>query len=321
LIGKGGTVINKVRQDSGCRIDIHEGIPGAKQRVVTVSGPHQSVANCLHSIADRLHERSRGSDVATAGEYTTYEVKSSGEVGIESCHLILLIPNNQVGAIIGKAGAKVNSTRSTSGAQIKISEKPIGDSTEKTVTIVGSSKAVHTALLTICSQLNDESDKVATIPYIPRPDYGHSGSGYNTYVPSQYDDYPPRRGEPLPRKRKWPPAPGPDDDYRPSSGWNTISIDPYGPPPSRGPPPQSRYPPSGPGTQTLVVPVADYLMATVIGKKGSSINEIRARSGAHIKIAALESGATDRMITLTGTPQANELAIAMIHQKMAEYTA
>jgi len=62
-------------------------------------------------------------------------------------------------------------------------------------------------------------------------------------------------------------------------------------------------------------------MGTVIGKGGSSINEIRARSGAHIKISELESGASDRMITITGTPQANDMAIALIHQKMAEWSS
>jgi len=60
-------------------------------------------------------------------------------------------------------------------------------------------------------------------------------------------------------------------------------------------------------------------MGTVIGRNGASINEIRKRSGAQIKSATLESGATDRMVTITGTPQANEAAIAMIHRIMAEH--
>jgi len=78
-------------------------------------------------------------------------------------------------------------------------------------------------------------------------------------------------------------------------------------------------PPSSQPAQTLVVPVPNYIMGTVIGRNGASINEIRSRSGATIKIAPLEQGATDRMVTITGSPAANEAAIAMIHQKMAEH--
>jgi len=305
LIGKGGAVINKLRSDSGCKVNIADGMPGARHATVTVVGHHEQVANCLHAIADRLYERKRGgaSNAETGrGEYTTYEVKGSGEVTIENCHIVLLVPNNQIGAMIGKGGAKVNAIRQGTGANIKISERTLGDSTEKSVTVVGNSKVVAAALQQICAHLNDDADKVATTPYVPRPEYDDYGYGSR-------DGYSRRDG----RKRKqWPD----DDYYYPPRGYPDGSYREYGP---RGPPPPP--PPPGPPqpTQTLVVPVPNYIMGTVIGRNGASINEIRGRSGATIKIAPLESGATDRMVTITGTPQQNEAAIAMIHQKMAEH--
>jgi len=266
-------------------------------------------------------KKKRGSaptGVATRGEYTNYEVKGTGEVAIENSHLVLLVPNNQIGAMIGKGGAKVNAIRQSSGAQIKISEKPLADSTEKSVTIVGSSKAIASALQQICSHLNEEVDKVATAPYVPKPAdmYGDGGGG-------GYDDYygpGPRRGEG--RKRKW----GPEDDYYGGGGGGRPYPDDFrrpfqGGPGGYGPPRGPPMPPPGPPapSQTLVVPVPNYIMGTVIGRGGASINEIRDRSGATIKIAPLEAGATDRMVTITGSPQQNEMAIAMIHQKMAEH--
>jgi hypothetical protein len=308
-------MINKLRTDSGCKVNINDGAPGARQATVAVIGHHEQVANCLHMIADRLYERKRGGggSVSTSegvgrGEYTTYEVKASGEVGIENCHIVLLIPNNQVGSMIGKAGVKVNAIRQTTGVQIKISEKPLGDSTEKSVTVVGNSKAIQTALQQICLHLNDEADKVATVPYVPKPeydDYGYGGRG--DY--SIRGDYPRREGGGGRKRKQWPE----DDYYRGPYGEDGRGPyrDGFAP---RGPPPGPPQP-----SQTLVVPVPNYIMGTVIGKNGGSINEIRARSGATIKIAPLEAGATDRMVTITGTPQANETAIAMIHQKMAEH--
>jgi predicted RNA-binding protein YlqC (UPF0109 family) len=287
-------------------VNINDGMPGARQATVTVVGHHEHVANCLHLIADRLYERKRGgfstSEGVGRGEYTTYEVKASGEVGIENCHIVLLIPNNQVGSMIGKGGAKVNAIRQGTGAQIKISEKPLGDSTEKSVTVVGNSKTIAAALLQICAHLNDEADKVATVPYVPKAveydDYGYGGR----------DDWGPPRRDGGRKRKQWPE----DDYYRGGYG------------PERGPYRDDGYGPRGPPgppqpQQTLVVPVPNYIMGTVIGKNGGSINEIRGRSGATIKIAPLEAGATDRMVTITGTPQANETAIAMIHQKMAEH--
>jgi len=185
-----------------------------------------------------------------------------------------------VGGIIGKSGVKINATRSDTGCNIKISEKPLENSTEKSVMLRGSSKSIYQALQKICLQLTEVSDKTARIPYVPRPEYN----------PFAFSPYP----APL------------SPDYRDIG---------YGPPP-RYHQPQSKVPP-----QTIVVPVPDYLMGTVIGKGGASINEIRARSGAHIKISELESGASDRMITITGSPQSNDMAIALIHQKMAEWSS
>jgi len=276
LIGKGGAVVNKIRQDTGCLVDISDSVSGAKKRCVTVVGLHAPLAKCLHLIADRLHDQKKKGGTDSSAYDTKAVVPTDHE-----CTLTLLIPNSQVGGIIGKGGLKINATRSETGCHIKISEKPLENSTEKSVTLRGVSKGIYQALQKICLQLTEVSDKTARIPYVPRPEY-------NPYAYSPY------------------PAPLSPGDYRDGG---------YGPPRGYGPP-QSKLP-----SQTIVVPVPDYLMGTVIGKSGASINDIRARSGAHIKIAELESGASDRMITITGTPQANDLAIALIHQKMAEWSS
>jgi len=243
--------------------------PEQKKRVITVVGLHASLAKALHLMADRLHDQKKKGATATA-----VTVSEASEYTIT-----LLIPNTQVGGIIGKNGAKINNTRTSCGCHIKISEKPLEDSTEKAVVPRGTSKAVGAALKQMCYQLTEVCDKTARIPYIPRPEYDPY-----TYPPSHYDPVPP------------------PSQY---GGYHSYPLQ------------QSKIPAS---SQTLVIPVPEHLMGTVIGKGGQSINEIRGRSGAHVKIAELESGATDRIITITGTPQANEVAVAMIHQKTAEWS-
>jgi predicted PilT family ATPase len=282
LIGKGGAVVNKIRQDTGCLVDISDAVSGAKKRCVTVVGLHASLAKCLHLIAERLHDQKKKGGT----DSSAYDTKSIVPTDSE-CNLTLLIPNSQVGGIIGKSGIKINATRSETGCNIKISEKPLDNSTEKSVVLRGSSKSIYAALQKICLQLTEVSDKTARIPYVPRPEYN----------PFAFSPYP----APL------------SPDYR-DLGYHPRDYRDIGYHPRYGQP--SKVPP-----QTIVVPVPDYLMGTVIGKGGASINEIRARSGAHIKISELESGASDRMITITGSPQSNDMAIALIHQKMAEWSS
>jgi len=316
LIGKGGNVINKIRHDSGCKIDVLEAVSGATKRCVAVVGAHQSIANGIFLIAERIFDQRKKGGASSSGSsgYTTFEVKASGEVESSECSITLLISNNAIGSIIGKGGVKINATRKDSGARIKISDKPLDDSTEKSVAVAGAPKTVQSALQIICSQLVEEADKVPTIPYVPRPDYAPyypptSGGRFD----DPYTRDGPRRKRPL-FEDEWDRWDGPSTYGRDRDYYGSGSRG-YGRPP---PPPPPRSAPPSASDQTLVVPVPDYLMGGIIGKNGAAINEIRTRSGSRIKIAALEQGATDRMITITGTPVANELAVAMIHQKMGE---
>merc|ERR1719361_1180279 len=87
----------------------------------------------------------------------------------------LVIPNKQVGGIIGKGGAKITKTRNSSLATIKISTECLDDSDEKSCRISGTSEQVFKALILVCYQLLEECDKVAHAPYIPKPDHFYGG--------------------------------------------------------------------------------------------------------------------------------------------------
>merc|ERR1719361_474723 len=102
----------------------------------------------------------------------------------------LVIPNKQVGGIIGKGGAKITKTRNSSGATIKISTECLDDSDEKSCRISGNSDQVFKALILVCYQLLEECDKPAHMQYFPKPDhYMDGGYGYgppNPYGPPAY---------------------------------------------------------------------------------------------------------------------------------------
>ncbi|KKA26377.1 hypothetical protein TD95_001395 [Thielaviopsis punctulata] len=70
----------------------------------------------------------------------------------------IYIPNDMVGAIIGKGGAKINEIRQISGSVIKINE-PQDNSNERLVTITGTEECNRMALYMLYSRLESEKHR------------------------------------------------------------------------------------------------------------------------------------------------------------------
>ncbi|KAM9786193.1 poly(rC)-binding protein 2 isoform 2-T2 [Neosynchiropus ocellatus] len=72
----------------------------------------------------------------------------------------LTIPNDLIGCIIGRQGAKINEIRQMSGAQIKIAN-PVEGSTGRQVTITGSHASINLAEYLINARLSSEATGLA----------------------------------------------------------------------------------------------------------------------------------------------------------------
>uniref|UniRef100_A0A3Q3NI92 Poly(rC) binding protein 2 n=2 Tax=Percomorphaceae TaxID=1489872 RepID=A0A3Q3NI92_9TELE len=72
----------------------------------------------------------------------------------------LTIPNDLIGCIIGRQGAKINEIRQMSGAQIKIAN-PVEGSTDRQVTITGSHASISLAEYLINARLSSEATGLA----------------------------------------------------------------------------------------------------------------------------------------------------------------
>jgi len=64
-----------------------------------------------------------------------------------------------VGAIIGSKGSKISQTRQESGANIKVSDETLPQSTEKTVQVKGVTQSVLSAVQIILNQLSEVTDR------------------------------------------------------------------------------------------------------------------------------------------------------------------
>ncbi|KAJ8259445.1 hypothetical protein GJAV_G00169350 [Gymnothorax javanicus] len=73
----------------------------------------------------------------------------------------MTIPNDLIGCIIGRQGAKINEIRQMSGAQIKIAN-PVEGCSDRQVTITGSTASIHLAEYLIGARLSAEATGLAT---------------------------------------------------------------------------------------------------------------------------------------------------------------
>ncbi|KAK8957127.1 KH domain-containing protein [Platanthera zijinensis] len=158
VIGKGGGVIAKIRNETGAKIKLEESISGCEERVVVISGPakdsesknEQTKKNENEGNADDMEDNKVNvEDGKDKEDPSTVEISKSpkvtslvqkallliferimeGESDVDdgdeeskqSCPSVrLLVLSSQVGCLLGKGGAVIKQMSTDSGAQIRI---------------------------------------------------------------------------------------------------------------------------------------------------------------------------------------------------------
>lgn len=210
----------------------------------------------------------------------TYYPQNQDEKDAEGPYITFLVPNASIGLFIGKAGATIKQVRDATGASIKISDDCMPNSTDKSVTFRGSAQQIWGAAEMMCNSIT-------------------MANGWNVQN-TNFAPAPSQEGYAKQQQHQQQMYAGGQQAY-------TGTYGGYG------------YPPTEPPTQ-VVLPVPTFLVGSIIGKGGKNISDIRGRSGANVKIADAKVGAHERMVTITGTRAQNELALAMIYDKMNQQT-
>lgn len=204
VIGKGGTKIKEIQDASGARLNASEGmLPGSTERVLSVSGVADAIHIATYYIGNILIEANermpsynnssyRPSSVSRRAPYqgSSYVPGYSGGPGpgpgpapgpapfaspsnppqqLQTQQIY--IPNDLVGCIIGKGGAKINEIRHMSASQIKIMEPgavgvgmngapvPAGSENERLVVITGQPHNIQMAVQLLYHRLEQEKQK------------------------------------------------------------------------------------------------------------------------------------------------------------------
>ncbi|KAF2481447.1 hypothetical protein BDY17DRAFT_326136 [Neohortaea acidophila] len=342
VIGKGGENVTQIRKMAGAKCTVSEYSRGAVERILTVSGAVDAVAKAFGLIIRTLNQEPL--DSSSTPQSKTYPLR-------------LLIPHILIGSIIGKQGARIREIQEASGARLNASESCLPLSTERSLVVLGVADAVHIATYyvgsTLVEQLTDRFGGPAAsayavrhggpqgvvpggmqvVPYVPQhaggqmghPDKYRQHGGPPSRAPSNAYGAPYMQGQPAhphhPQAAMPYGAGSPRAGYAGAGPQQPQAYGGYGgtPAPSHAGPPQQ--PAQGmvagqPITQQIFIP--NDMVGAIIGKGGAKINEIRQLSGSVIKINEPQDNNNERLVTITGTQECNQMALYMLYSRLDE---
>ncbi|KAL1306011.1 hypothetical protein AAFC00_004141 [Neodothiora populina] len=345
VIGKGGENVTQIRRMSGAKCTVSDYSRGAVERILTVSGLVDAVAKAFGLIIRTLNMEPL--EAASTPQSKTYPLR-------------LLIPHILIGSIIGKGGVRIREIQEASGARLNASDSCLPLSTERSLVVLGVADAVHIATYyvgsTLVEQLTERFGGAAAsayatrsgapagvvpggmqvVPYVPQPAGGQWGppDNFRRQNPAQRA---PQAGYGMQPAYAQPAQPHPAAPIHysaasPRQPQPYVGVGPQAPTPygahggapsagHAGPPqqPVQGMVPGQPLTQQIFIP--NDMVGAIIGKGGAKINEIRQLSGSVIKINEPQDNSNERLVTITGTQECNQMALFMLYSRLGQVQA
>ncbi|KAI1886632.1 hypothetical protein AGOR_G00197810 [Albula goreensis] len=172
IIGRGGEQINKIQQDSGCKVQIAPDSGGLPDRSVSLTGSPDSIQKAKE-LLDEIVSRGRGTPPSSFHESTNGQSGSMQE---------MMIPAGKAGLIIGKGGETIKQLQERAGVKmILIQDGSQGPNMDKPLRIIGEPYKVQQAR-ELVQEILRERDHPG---YGDRNEYGSrmGGGGLDVPVP------------------------------------------------------------------------------------------------------------------------------------------
>ncbi|ODM15073.1 hypothetical protein SI65_09569 [Aspergillus cristatus] len=343
VIGKGGENVSQIRRLSGAKCTVSDYSRGAVERILTVSGPQDAVAKAFGLIIRTLNNEPL--DAPSTAQSKTYPLR------LLIPHILIGSIIGKAGVRIREiqeaSGARLNASDACLPLSTERSLVILGVADAVHI-------ATYYVAVTLVEQLTERfggpaASAYATrsggpagavpggmqvVPYVPQPaggQYGHPDTFRrhhphpNRAAAGAYG-VPYMHGQPAPTPVAQPmpygptPVPTAAAPHAAYAGAGPQGPTPYGPQPAaaRGTPtpaaPVGGVMPGQPLTQQIYIP--NDMVGAIIGKGGAKINEIRHLSGSVIKINEPQESSNERLVTITGTQECNQMALYMLYSRL-----
>lgn len=295
IIGKAGKNVAELREQTGVKAGVSKVIQGVHERVLTVTGPVESVAKVCWFICLLLSilTLSFQAYMLIISQLVASNPSSPITASPSSSHttMRLLISHNLMGTIIGRNGLKIKAIQDGSGARMIASKEMLPQSTERIVDVQGSPEAIGLAIEEIGKCLLEDWERgMGTVLYHPGTAEERGNSRRSTNGPSSSSSYSNSRRSNGDATRR---------ATSPSSQQASVAAQPA----------------ANLRTQNISIP--SDMVGCIIGRSGTKITEIRRLSGSKISIAKAPHDETgERMFTIVGTPEANEKALFLLYNQL-----
>ncbi|XP_016139721.1 far upstream element-binding protein 2-like isoform X1 [Sinocyclocheilus grahami] len=168
VIGRGGEQINKIQQESGCKVQIAPESGGLPDRIVSLTGGPEAIQKAKMQLDDII---SRG-----RGTPPSFHESTNGSGHMQE----MVIPAGKAGLIIGKGGETIKQLQERAGVKmILIQDASQGPNMDKPLRIIGDPYKVQQAREMVQEILRERDH-----PGFDRNEYGSQiGGGIEVPVP------------------------------------------------------------------------------------------------------------------------------------------
>ncbi|OJK02297.1 hypothetical protein ASPACDRAFT_76666 [Aspergillus aculeatus ATCC 16872] len=342
VIGKGGENVSQIRRLSGAKCTVSDYSRGAVERILTVSGPQDAAAKAFGLIIRTLNNEPL--DAPSTAQSKTYPLRLLiPHILIGS---IIGKGGSRIREIQEASGARLNASDACLPLSTERSLVILGVADAVHI-------ATYYVAVTLVEQLTERfggpaASAYATrsggpagavpggmqvVPYVPQPaggQYGHPDTFKrhhphpNRGAAGSYG-VPYLHGQAAPTPVAQPNMPYGATPHTPYSGAGPHQPAAYGGPQAAQPraggaggpapvAPAGGVMPGQPLTQQIYIP--NDMVGAIIGKGGAKINEIRHLSGSVIKINEPQENSNERLVTITGTQECNQMALYMLYSRL-----